>query len=173
MTPRWPLWLALAALGGCATVPSGPGIMALPGSKKSFDEFRVDDGQCRQYAYEQVGGVTPAQAATNAGVGGAVVGTAVGAAAGAAIGGSSGAAVGAGVGLVTGTAVGTNYAYGSWYTVQQRYDYAYLQCMYANGNKVPVSRAYVQSRPQAATSAPGYPPPNYPPPPDQPPPPVR
>jgi hypothetical protein len=168
MTPRWPLWLALAALGGCAMLPAGPGIMALPGSKKSFDEFRVDDGQCRQYAYEQVGGVTPSQAATSAGVGGAVVGTAVGAAAGAAIGGSSGAAVGAGVGLVTGTAVGTSYAYGSWYTVQQRYDYAYLQCMYAKGNKVPVSRAYVQSRPQAGT-----PPPNDPPPPDQPPPPVR
>jgi hypothetical protein len=160
--------VALLLLGACATLPSGPGILALPGSKKSFDEFRVDDGQCRQYANEQVGGATPSQAATNAGVGGAVVGTAVGAAAGAAIGGSSGAAVGAGVGLLTGTAVGAGYGYDSAYSVQQRYDYAYLQCMYAKGNKVPVSRAYVQSRQQ-----PGSPPPHYPPPPDQPPPPVR
>jgi hypothetical protein len=162
--------LALALLGACATFPSGPAVLALPGSKKTFDEFRVDDGVCRQFALEQVGGVTPSQAATSAGVGSAVVGTAIGAAAGAAIGGSSGAGVGAGVGLVTGSAVGTSYAYGSGYAVQQRYDYAYLQCMYAKGNKVPVSRAYAQPRAQASTAAPAYPSSNYPPPPNQPPP---
>lgn len=165
---RWLAPLALFALGACATLPSGPGILALPGSKKTFDEFRADDGVCRQFAYEQVGGTTPSQTATNAGVGGAVVGTAVGAAAGAAIGGSSGAGVGAGVGLLTGTAIGAGYGYDSAYAVQRRYDQAYLQCMYAKGNKVPVSRAYVQSRQQPAS-----PPPSYPPPPDQPPPPVR
>jgi len=159
---------ALALLAACATLPAGPGVLALPGSTKNFDQFRADDGVCRQFAYEQVGGVTPSQAANNAGVGGAVAGTAIGAAAGAAIAGGSGAAVGAGVGLVTGAAVGTGYGYGSYYTLQQRYDYAYLQCMYAKGNKVPVSRAYTQASPPAS-----YPPPNYPPPPNQPPPPAR
>lgn len=159
---------ALVLLGACATMPAGPGVLALPGSTKTFDQFRADDTLCRQYALEQAGGVTPSQAATHSGVGGAVVGTAIGAAAGAAIGGGSGAAVGAGVGLLTGTAVGAGYGYDSAYTLQRRYDYGYLQCMYAKGNKVPVSRAYAQSR-----DAPSYPPPNYPPPPNQPPPPAR
>lgn len=162
--------VALLLLGACATFPPGPAVLALPGSTKSFDQFRVDDGVCRQYALEQVGGVPASQAAANAGVGSAVVGTAIGAGAGALIGGSSGAAVGAGVGLVTGAAVGTNYAYGAGYGVQQRYDYAYLQCMYAKGNKVPVSRAYSQAPVPAGSAPPAYPPPNYPPPPNQPPP---
>lgn len=171
---------AAALLGACATVPSGPGVLVLPGSTKSFDAFRIDDGVCRQFAHVQIGGTTPSQAATGAGVGGAVVGTAVGAAAGAAIAGSSGAGVGAGVGLLTGTAVGAGYGYDSWWVLQRRYDNAYLQCMYAKGNKVPVSAAYAaQLRAQAGTAPPAPPsssyppppPPNYPPPPPNQPPP--
>jgi hypothetical protein len=166
---------AVVLVAACATVPSGPGILVLPGSTKSFEAFRADDAVCRQFAQGQIGGTTPSQAATNAGVGGAVVGTAVGAAAGAAIAGSSGAGVGAGVGLLTGTAVGAGYGYDSWWVLQQRYDNAYLQCMYANGNKVPVSRAFVQSPQQATAPRPTAPPPGYPPPPPPhpPPPPVR
>jgi hypothetical protein len=165
--------VALALLGACATFPSGPNILVLPGSTKSFEAFRADDGVCRQFATEQIGGTTPAQAATSAGVGGAVVGTALGAAAGAAIAGSSGAGVGAGIGLLTGTAVGAGYGYDSWWVLQRRYDNAYLQCMYAKGNKVPVAREFVPARQQASASpAPGAPPPGYPPPPppNQPPP---
>lgn len=164
---------AAMLLAACATVPSGPGILVLPGSTKSFEAFRADDGVCRQFANEQIGGTTPSQAATTSGVGGAVVGTAIGAAAGAAIAGSSGAAVGAGVGLLTGTAVGTGYGYDSAWVLQRRYDNAYLQCMYAKGNKVPLSTAYSQPRtqvsgaPPAPSPSPGYPPP---PPPNQPPP---
>ena len=165
--------VAFILLGACATVPSGPGILVLPGSTKSFDAFRADDAVCRQFAHGQIGGTTPSQAATNAGVSGAVVGTALGAAAGAAIAGSSGAGVGAGIGLLTGTAVGAGYGYDSWWVLQQRYDNAYLQCMYANGNKVPVSRAFLQSPQQATAPRPTAPPPGYPPPPppNQPPPP--
>jgi hypothetical protein len=165
---------AVMLLGACATVPSGPNILVLPGSTKSFEAFRADDGVCRQFATEQIGGSSPSQAAASAGVGGAVVGTAIGAAAGAAIGGSTGAGVGAGVGLLTGTAVGAGYGYDSWWVLQRRYDNAYLQCMYAKGNKVPLSTAYtapraqVSSAPGAPPSSPGYPPP---PPPNQPPPP--
>ncbi|MEE9580690.1 MAG: hypothetical protein V3V74_05190 [Nitrosomonadaceae bacterium] len=29
-------------------------MMALPGSGKSFDKFRIDDNQCRQFAHERV-----------------------------------------------------------------------------------------------------------------------
>lgn len=160
---------AAALLAACATLPSGPGVLVLPGSTKSFEAFRADDAVCRGFANEQIGGTTPSQAATASGVGGAVVGTAIGAAAGAAIGGSSGAGVGAGVGLLTGTAVGAGYGYDSAWVLQRRYDNAYLQCMYAKGNKVPVSRSYVQPREQAAYPPPGsgYPPP---PPPNAPPP---
>ncbi|MBC7779710.1 MAG: hypothetical protein H7125_06325, partial [Proteobacteria bacterium] len=63
--------------------------------------------------------------------------TAVGALAGAALGGSNGAAAGAGVGLLFGSVSGADAANRSGYTLQQRYDNAYVQCMYAKGNKVP------------------------------------
>ncbi|AMU08671.1 TPA: YMGG-like glycine zipper-containing protein [Burkholderia cenocepacia] len=136
---RVPAVLALAALlGACAYLPSGPSVMALPGTGKSFDQFRADDGSCRQYAFQQSGGVSAGQASTASAVGSAAVGTALGAAAGAAFNGGTGAAVGAGAGLLAGSVVGAGAAQGSAYDVQRRYDYAYLQCMYATGNRVPV-----------------------------------
>ncbi|MDG0067765.1 hypothetical protein MMB92_27795, partial [Burkholderia sp. IO2] len=93
---RVPAVLALAALlGACAYLPSGPSVMALPGTGKSFDQFRADDGSCRQYAFQQSGGVSAGQASTASAVGSAAVGTALGAAAGAAFNGGTGAAVGA------------------------------------------------------------------------------
>ncbi len=48
---RWPLAIVAGLLlAGCASVPSGPTVMALPGSAKSADEFRSDDAACRQVA---------------------------------------------------------------------------------------------------------------------------
>lgn len=136
---RVPVVLALAGLvGACAYMPTGPSVMALPGTGKSFDQFRADDGNCRQYAFEQSGGVSAGQASTASAVGSAAVGTALGAAAGAAFNGGTGAAVGAGAGLLAGSVVGAGAAQGSAYDIQRRYDYAYLQCMYATGNRVPV-----------------------------------
>ncbi|MFZ1909695.1 MAG: hypothetical protein WAU52_11495, partial [Burkholderiales bacterium] len=67
---------ALAAVGACTTLPTGPSVMAMPGSGKSFDEFRADDAVCRQFALEQSGGATANQASVNAGVESAAVGTA-------------------------------------------------------------------------------------------------
>ncbi len=146
--------------------------MVLPGTGKSFEQFRIDDALCRQFAYEQVGGVTARQAAQNQAVSSAVIGTALGAAAGAAIGSASGeagagAAIGAGSGLIIGSAAGTGYATGSYYEAQQRYDYAYLQCMYAKGNRIPVYGGYIsqQSSAPAKRVSPSPPPANYPPPP--------
>lgn len=149
---------ALLGLAACATTPTGPSVMALPGSTKSFDQFRLDDGACRQYAYEQVAGVMPARAAESSGVRSAAVGTVLGAAAGAAIDGSSGAATGAGVGLLVGGLAGTSAANQSAYDAQRRYDTGYVQCMYAKGHRVPVSGRYT---PEAAAPASSY----YPPPP--------
>src|SRR5258705_8281448 len=93
---------------------------------------------------------------------GAVVGTAIGAAAGAALGGRSGAAAGAGGGLLFGSAAGAGAGETSAYGLQRRYDYAYIQCMYAKGHKVPVS-GHLTSAPAAPSYAPPPPPPPPPP----------
>jgi outer membrane lipoprotein SlyB len=166
------LLLLVASLTACATIPTGPSVMVLPGTGKSFEQFRIDDALCRQFAYEQVGGVTAQQAAQNQAVSSAVIGTALGAAAGAVIGSASGdagagAAIGAGSGLIIGSAAGTGYATESYYEAQQRYDYAYLQCMYAKGNRIPVYGGYI-SQPASSPAkrvSPPPPPANYPPPP--------
>jgi hypothetical protein len=157
--------LALLMLGACTTLPSGPGVMALPGTGKSFDQFRSDDFDCRQFASMQVGGTAPNQAAADSGIKSAAVGTLVGAAAGAAINGSSGAAVGAGTGLAVGALAGTGAAESSAYGLQRRYDFAYIQCMYAKGHKVPVSGNFTSSNPAASYTPPPPPPPESPPPP--------
>ncbi len=94
--------LIAGLLTACVHIPSGPSVMTLPGSGKSFDQFRSDEYECRQYAYEQVGGNTPRQASRASGVESAVIGAGLGAAAGAAIGGGHGAAIGAGTGLLMG-----------------------------------------------------------------------
>jgi hypothetical protein len=170
--------VGLLAVTACTTVPSGPGVMVLPGTGKSFDQFRADDLECRQFSSAQIGGTTANQAAVDSGVKSAAVGTLVGAAAGAAIGGGRSAGVGAGVGLLAGSMMGASTAEGSAYGSQRRYDYAYTQCMYAKGHKVPVSGHFTSTPGTAPTAAsappPNAPPPNTPPPPpNTPPPPSR
>lgn len=145
-------------LGACATAPSGPSVLVLPGSAKTFDQFRADDIECRQYASFQVNGTTPDQAGTDAGVKSAAIGTAVGAAAGGLIGGHDGAAAGAGAGLIVGALAGTGAAQGSQRSAQQRYDFAFQQCMYAKGHKVPVE-GYRLPRGAARAAVPPPPPP--------------
>jgi hypothetical protein len=153
--------LASLLLAGCATVPSGPTWQALPGSRKTFEQFQIDDADCRNYATAAIGGTTPSDRANQAAVGSAVAGTAIGAAAGALIGGTHDAAgVGAGIGLITGSMIGADQAYGSYHASQRRYDVAYHQCMYARGHKVPVYGRYAQRTPRA----PAVPPPSAPPP---------
>jgi hypothetical protein len=150
--------VAASILAGCVHVPQGPQVMVMPGRGKSFDDFQYDDGVCRDFAASRVH--TEARRANDSAITGAAVGTVVGAAAGAAIGAAAGdpamgAAVGSGVGLLGGTAVAANESeYGRW-SVQQRYDAAYTQCMYAKGNAIPVPRS---SRAAAAYGTPPPPP---------------
>jgi len=146
--------------------------MALPGSGKNFEQFRSDDYYCRQYAYGQVGGETPNQAAVSSGLGSAAVGTGLGAAAGALIGGGRGAAIGAGSGLLAGGLIGTDTAGASGYYVQERFDMSYIQCMYGMGHRVPVSGQVLDSTQMDDDNQyldipppPGSPPPPPPPPP--------
>ena len=158
-------------MAGCVAFPTGPSLSALPGSGKNFDQFRGDDDSCRQYAYESIGGQTPATAQQNSAILSGVAGAAIGAALGGAIGGGHGAAVGAGVGAATGGIAGVSAGDYSARDAQHRYDNAYVQCMYARGHKVPVAGSY---RPYYAP-APAYVPPPPPPPPaaSAPPPPNR
>ncbi len=161
--------LAVALLAGCVTVPTGPAVMVMPGAQKSFDQFRVDDGDCRNYAQAVLGGPNAAQPANDAAAANAVAGAALGAAAGAILGSvtghaGNGAAIGAGTGLLFGSAAGSNSAGYSSYALQRQYDVAYLQCMYARGNQVPGQVAYRVAAPAPRTPVYSYPPPNYPPP---------
>lgn len=157
------LAFACLLLGACATAPTGPSVMVLPGSGKTFDQFRLDESDCRQYASTQAGG-TAEQASVDSGMRSAAIGTAVGAVAGAAIGGSRGAGVGAGTGLILGSAAGAGTAQGSVHTAQQRYDIGYQQCMYAKGHQVPISGRFETQR-QTETRPPPPPPGSPPPPP--------
>ena len=161
---RYSPLIAVLALGACTTIPSGPSAMVLPGTGKSFDEFRANDAECRQYASSQLG-ESPNDAAANDAVKSAVVGTAVGALAGALIGGHQGAGIGAGTGLVVGAASGAGSGGYSGRSAQQRYDFSYQQCMYARGNRVPVAGRLEAPR----GPAPMAPPPQYAPPPPPPP----
>ncbi len=107
------------AITGCASLPTGPNVMALPGTGVSFDHFRNDDAQCEQYAYSQVGG-------------------------------------------------GTGYVSGTEYEMQQRYDVAYVQCMYAKGHRVPISGPFSDVAPHSTATPATHippPPPGAPPPP--------
>jgi hypothetical protein len=143
----------------CVSVPSGPSMMVLPGSQTSFEQFQVDDQSCRGFALHQ-SGVSTEDAAAESGVVSAAVGTAVGAAAGVAIGAATGnpgagAAIGAASGLLFGSAAGANSAATASYVVQQRYDSAYLQCMYAKGNQIPMAPSAMRQT-QTAPSPQSY-----------------
>ncbi len=126
---------------GCVRVPTGPDMMVLPGNGTSFEQFQYDDALCRQWASQQCGATSKHPTDTVAT--GAAVGTVLGAASGAAIGAAAGdpamgAAVGSGVGLLGGTAAGADAAAVEQSTLQRRYDIAYMQCMYARGNQIPI-----------------------------------
>lgn len=161
------------AVSACSSLPSGPSVMALPGSGHTLNSFRADDAWCRDDALRLSGGQSAESRAREAAVGSAAVGTALGAVAGAALGGRDGAAVGAGVGLLAGSASGAEQSRHSGYGSQRQYDQAYIQCMYAKGHRVPmaaetarslqnqaqpVAAGYVQSRPPSP-SAPNLAPP--------------
>lgn len=166
--------VGLALLAGCAVTPSAPTVMVLPGAQKSGAQFQADNAACQQQAQAYVAPQTDAansQAAANA-----AVGTAIGAAAGALMGSGyyyngSSAAWGAGTGLLVGSTIGAGQSQASSYSLQHRYNIAFMQCMYLLGHQVPGQVAArrppsaarpVPLVPPANTPAPNYPPPNTP-----------
>ncbi len=157
------LFSVVVILSGCATMPTGPSVAVFPSPGKPFEVFQADDAVCRQWAQQQIGGVSPGQTANQNLATGATVGTLVGAAMGAAIGAATGGAGGAGAGaaiggaagLLGGTAMGSDAGAASGYQLQRRYDIAYQQCMYAKGNQIPgvlrrPTRSYVPPPPPQA-----------------------
>ena len=161
--PRCFLGLAVVsalALSGCATLPTGPSVMVWPAAGKPFEQFQTEDATCRQWAGQQIG-LSPQETVNQNTAAGAVLGTVLGAGLGAAIGAASGnpgigAAIGAGSGLLGGTAVGANAGHAYGWDAQRRYDIAYQQCMYANGNQIPgaVQQHRRTDSPPAAAPAP-------------------
>ena len=158
----------MAALTGCATLPTGPSVMVMPGTGKPFDQFQAEDASCRQWAEQRIG-MSPSEIHNQNTATGAIVGTVIGTGLGAAIGAASGnvgagAAIGAGSGLLMGSAVGSDSGRVYGQEAQRRYDNAYLQCMYANGNHVPGTTRVYRRRVTAPPPPPAYPPPDTPPP---------
>jgi hypothetical protein len=154
--------LLVLLLGGCVTLPTGPSVMSLPGPGKSFDEFQADDAACMQWAWNR-SGLPPQEVVNQNTATGAVTGTLIGAGLGAALGAASGnpgvgAAIGAASGLMLGTAAGADAAQAYGYGAQRRYDNAYMQCMYAKGNRIP---GVTRSHHRAYRVAPPPPPPGY------------
>jgi len=113
-------------IAGCASTPTGPSVMVLPGSGKTTEQFQSEDAKCRQMAAGDL-------AATK----------------------------------------------GGNVPDQHRYDMTYMQCMYAQGNQIPVTRPGYSTPAgsvPATTTTIGPPPPGTPPPPagtPPPPPPSR
>lgn len=166
----------LLLVTGCASMPTGPSVMVLPGTGSTFERFRSDDFYCRDFALRQIGGETPSQSSTESAVTSAVVGAGIGAAAGAAFGGGEGAAIGAGTGLITGTLFGTEAANQTYQGAQYSYDANYIQCMYSKGHRVPVygnfTEEFYRSSYDSGNVSTSRPSANIPPPPPgQPPPP--
>ena len=163
MVKRWVLLLPMIGLlSACATVPTGPNVMVLPGVGKPFEQFQVDDMLCRQYAQTQTG-VPPGEAGRQSTINTAALGTLLGAGAGAAIGAAAGdAGLGAAIGVAVvfsclGRRAGPEAGAGASRALQGRYDVSYMQCMYAKGNQVPGTRRAPQS--SYVPPPPGTPPP--------------
>jgi hypothetical protein len=91
---------ATVTIAGCASAPTGPSVMVLPGTGKSTEQFQQEDARCRQMASNELASIK-----------------------------------------------------GGNVPDQRRYDMAYMQCMYASGNQVPVSSRPGYSTPYGAAPA--------------------
>jgi len=121
-------------LAGCAETPMGPRVQVLPAANKPFQVFQQDQVTCKQFATDQVGG--QADHANEIAIGTTLLGAGLGAGLGAALGGGRGAGIGAAGGGMLGTAVGVGDTQRDQSAIQQQYDNAYAQCMYAKGNQI-------------------------------------
>ena len=158
--------LPVLLLAACASpMPPGPHVTVMPAPGKPFEQFRMEDQECRNYAQSAIG-TDPGKASNETMVQSAVVGGLIGAVVGSALGGRhDGTAMGAGMGVLAGTSAGASQGSRTANDLQRRYDVAYSQCMYAKGNQLPQANYKPATRQKAP---PPLPPPRfYPPPPPQ------
>ena len=99
-------------LSACSTMPSGPQVQAMPGTGKSLTQFNADGALCQKNAMDVIAGKTSSQPATSKEAQGTVPDSAAKTAPAASDSSKSG--------------------------LQRRYDFAYFQCMYSKGHRVPV-----------------------------------
>jgi hypothetical protein len=144
--------VAISTLSGCVvapTGPQGPSMAVLPGTGKTFADFKADDKECRQFASDSIGGPKSAAGEAAKALGITAVGAALGAAVGGAIGGTHterhgygvpvNAQTGTAIGVAGGAATAMNTHNQDANNDQVRYDHAYVECMYANHERVPSS----------------------------------
>jgi hypothetical protein len=125
------------------------------GCRQTFRQSAQEEEGCKTYAQAQIAGAVD-NANRNA-IGRAVLTTALGAGTGALLGGGEGARIGTAGGATAGTGVATDMSANSQTTIQQRYDVAYSQCMYAEGNQVPgMQQAATEEPPPAPAAMPAY-----------------
>lgn len=129
----------IPAFAGCSGVASGPVGLVMPGNGRSLAQFQYDDDQCRAYAVDRLGGVTP-EAAAAMKLASSVIG-AIGlfGLAGAVIDGARGARIGGAVGAVTAGLGAGLMGLSSSSALQTRLENAYMQCMYTQGHRLPAS----------------------------------
>ncbi|MFT3723279.1 MAG: hypothetical protein QM773_06795 [Hyphomonadaceae bacterium] len=134
---RTTMLAAMAALSvaSCATEPYAPRVAVMPAAYKPFSVFEQDQAACLNYASMQTAG--GAQRANNQAVSSGVLGAALGALVGGAFGGRHSTGIGAATGAAIGASSGAQSSREAQYGLQQQYDVAYSQCMYARGDQVP------------------------------------
>jgi uncharacterized protein YcfJ len=137
--------VSLSLFMGCATAPLGPMVQVMPAPGKPFEMYQKEVQECKDWAFQQIGGQAAVDKANTAAMEHTAIGTLLGTVVGALVGSASGhasggAAIGAGAGMVVGGASGANSVGMSTAQLQRLYDNAYAQCMYSKGNQVSGAR---------------------------------
>ena len=140
--------VVFVAVSVVACTPKYPLTTVLPGPQTNFTAFKAQDEACRSWAAER----THLNAAkiTLGTVGGTALGAAVGVGVGALTANPHvliNGTIGGGVGAIGGGALASR----NTMSVHNQYDRAYTQCMYAQGNQIPLTLDNVQPRDQRPT----------------------
>lgn len=133
---RW-LWFGpLFFFSACVPAVFTPTVSVMPAPGKSFEVFAAEQTSCKQFAEQQIGAAR--DQINNQIAGGVLLGMAAGASQAAVLGGDGGAVI-ASAASSGAAAAGSNLPNAQMATaaLQQRYDGAFSQCMFAKGNQVP------------------------------------
>ena|SRR5579863_4246574 len=124
---------AVTLLGGCATDPIEPSVTVASADKKSPEAFQEDQAVCEAYANQQISDYADNPPLTLAYI---MVGGTLFPGLGWAWAGERGVVGGGVLGIGGGAWLGESEEEKARANAQKRYDLAYQQCMYVEGNKV-------------------------------------